>query len=67
MSNAGDIKTLDKMQNVGYTCHLLHGSTHRQAIFAAAAKGTAAGDICDCFLEFSVSWRTGKHTFFPVE
>lgn len=28
ISNAGDIQTLDKMQNVGYTCHLHPGITH---------------------------------------
>ena len=35
MSNVGDIKTLDKMQNVGYTCHLHRGITRRQAVLGS--------------------------------
>lgn len=59
MSNAGDIKTLDKMQNVGYTCHLHPGITRTSSLQCSAANRTAAGDVSDCFLELSASWSSG--------
>lgn len=51
MSDVEGKKTLDKMQNVGYICHLHLGITRRQAMQYPAANGTTAGDVCECFLE----------------